>query len=135
MEPRTRAHLHTADENRLFARRLVGDMRSSSADLRWVVVAAFYSAVHLVNAYLWEQQRIEPRNHDERRSFATMIGDLRPVASQYAHLQDLAFRARYQPGFRISVDTTRGVMAYLEQIEKIVTDALPSVGGQTDARG
>lgn len=126
MEPRTRAHLLSAAENRSFATRRVDDPQSTAADLRWAVVAAFYSAVHLVNADLWEQRRIEPRNHDERRSFVVMVSRLRPVASEYAHLQDLAFRARYQPGFQLPLDESRAALTWMERIHRLVSAVLPS---------
>ena len=130
MEPGTRAHLLTANENGVFATRLidVDDQQSLPADLRWALVAAFYAAVHLVNAYLWEQRRIEPRNHDVRLLFVVMVSSLRPVASDYAHLQDLAYRARYHFGFRLPPGDARVALTCMESIDRLVSGELSSGG-------
>lgn len=129
MEPRTRAHLQTATENRRFAQGLVDDDPAGSVHYRWAVVAAFYAAVHLVNAYLWEQRRIEPRNHVERDTFVVTVGDLRSVTDLYAQLQDYAFRARYHPGFRLAFQDARLLIAHLTQIETTIASVPPSEDG------
>ena len=84
MEPRTEAHLATAQHNHDFARALLEPAVArvfSSPPLEWAVVVAFYAAVHYVNAYLWERQRYEPRPHDDRENAVTRAVGLRPSAS------------------------------------------------------
>jgi hypothetical protein len=104
VEPRTREHLETAARNRDIASGLLdpaSSIRIQPPPLEWAVVAAFYSAVHYVNAYLWERQRYEPRDHAARQSAVARVPDLRPASASYTNLRDLAFAARYIPGYRL----------------------------------
>lgn len=105
MEPRTVAHLLTAERNRVVAERLLGSNEGGPPSAEWATVVAFYSAVHLVNAYLWERFRIEPHNHQERSRFVAMTSDMRHFYGSYRRLRSLAFQARYEPEFRVSADT------------------------------
>lgn len=66
MHWRTELHLATASQNRDFAAILVNTYDDAPPSLNWAAVAAFYAAVHYVNAYLWEIARVEPSNHLER---------------------------------------------------------------------
>ena len=105
MEPRTSAHLTTGERNHSVAQALAAPVASALLQpppLEWAVVAAFYAAVHYVNAYLWEQLRYEPRYHADRRQSVGRVQTLWPTSPAYANLQDLAFRVRYQPMFGLA---------------------------------
>ncbi len=54
MEAQTEAHLRLARENSTLAATLTNADDDHAHG--WSAVVAFYAAVHLVNAYLWEQQ-------------------------------------------------------------------------------
>lgn len=105
MERRTEAHLGTADRNQAIARAL-----SDSAmlphirplPLEWAAVANFYAAVHFVNAYLYERQGYEPKDHTARQRAVDQTQPLRRVAASYWRLSDHAYWARYRPGYGIT---------------------------------
>lgn len=64
-----RQHLDRATRNRELAHVLMAPALSPNMQpppFDWAVVAAFYAAVHYVNAYLREKQRYEPRDHAGR---------------------------------------------------------------------
>ena len=86
MQARTLDHLTTAERNRAVAERLIDSANTQPISSEWATVAAFYASVHLVNAFLWERQSIEPLNHEERSRFVYMSADLRPFAQIYQRL-------------------------------------------------
>ena len=128
MEPRTRAHLARADHHRDVALALIGPVAASLTrppPLDWAVVAAFYAAVHYVNAYLWETQHWDPGTHQQRAAAVTRTAALRAAAHEYRWLMDLAYQARYVPHFRESrTDIEGAVLSDLEQVRRAVLGAL-----------
>jgi hypothetical protein len=128
LDPRTQEHLARARRNREVADALIGADARRVIDppaLEWATVAAFYSAVHYVNAYLWEKLRHEPRNHDERTNMVARASDLRTVFRSYSRLQDRAYRARYARTFSISPgDVAEAVQTHLRAVERAVLTAL-----------
>ncbi len=128
MEPRTREHLARARRNRDVARSLLGpdgQRLVSPAPLEWAVVAAFYAAVHYVNAYLWEQQRYEPPDHARRDRAVATAAPLRSAASAYLRLRIMAQHARYASRFRLTrARATELVTFDLDQVADAVERAL-----------
>ncbi|MDQ3549400.1 MAG: hypothetical protein M3439_11355 [Chloroflexota bacterium] len=125
MQQKTRDHLATADRNRSVAIHLIDDTAREPISNEWAVVAAFYTAVHLVNAFLWERQTIEPLNHEERSRFVFMTAELRPIAQMYQRLSMNAYHARYTPEYRMSSQrASRVVTQDLATIASAVATAL-----------
>jgi len=125
MQQKTRDHLATADRNRTVAGHLIDDTADEPISNEWATVAAFYAAVHIVNAFLWERRTIEPRNHEERSSFVFLTGELRPIAQVYQRLSTNAHHARYTPEYRINPQrASRFVTQDLAAIESAVVIAL-----------
>ncbi len=85
--------LSKAQKNSRFARELqASDIQSPE----WVVVGAFYSAVHYVHAYVAKTNpSLVPNNHKTRKSLVNMIQALKPISKSYNRLSDKAFEARY----------------------------------------
>jgi hypothetical protein len=82
MQQATRQHLDRAARNQAVAEAFAD--APASLGLRpppfdWAVVAAFYAAVHYVNAYLWERYGLEPRNHAEQVRAVATDPNLKPV--------------------------------------------------------
>lgn len=69
MDERTSDHLRTARANRVYALAIVNDDAASTTELNWAAVAAFYAAMHAINAYLWETARLvlQPQFIDQPR--------------------------------------------------------------------
>lgn len=128
MEARTREHLDRAGRNRDLALALIDPALPTGLHpppLDWAVVAAFYSAVHYVNAHLWESRRSEPANHAQRRAAVVRERDLRPSSFSYARLRNLAFRARYDRLFQPSrTEAEQAVRGHLARVERTVLAAL-----------
>ncbi|HYI15020.1 MAG TPA: hypothetical protein VEX37_06495 [Thermomicrobiales bacterium] len=86
----------------------------------WVGVIAFYSAVHFINAYLWERQQIEPANHAERSRFVLFVREFRPIQDAYRSLRDIAYACRYSPQYRLTLDDVDICLTNLRAVEQLV---------------
>ncbi len=62
--PTAAEHLARAQNNLRFARSF--DL-ATTPYLDWVVAAYFYAGLHLIDALLWEKDRIDPPSHENRR--------------------------------------------------------------------
>lgn len=128
MEARTRDHLTKAARNRDVALTLVDPVLPTTIrpqPLEWAIVAAFYAAVHYVNANLWETRRYEPADHGARRNAVARDRTLRVVHRSYARLRHLAFEVRYHPTVQPTrTDAEDAVHQHLAQVEQTVRSAL-----------
>ncbi len=128
MKPETDAHLARADHHREVARALIGPHGlsiSRTPPLDWAAVAAFYAAVHFVNAYLWEKLQQDPGDHQTRTAAIARLADLRAIQAPYAYLTGLGYQARYARRFQVArSDVERAVFTNLEQVRGTVLQAL-----------
>jgi hypothetical protein len=128
MEPRTREHLSKAAHNGHIASWLLNATPPAAASLPpwdWAIVAAFYAAIHYVNAYLWEARRYQPPNHGARLNAVSRNRALRAAYPSYVRLRGLAFQARYDPAYRPTrADAEDAVQRHLAQVERTVRSAL-----------
>lgn len=117
MEQKTADCLWTAERNRDLATELVSThMQTPPFD--WVVVIAFYAAVHYVNAYLWERDnRYDPGNHKNRGAKARTLPDLRRINRQYRRLNGLAYDVRYVETYRLNRAAAQSALNDLRDIE------------------
>jgi len=113
----------SAAENRAFAQALIAERPVRPASSRWAAVAAFYAAVHYVNAYLREHLEIEPSNHTERSRFISSVSGLRSCRSHYVRLEAAAFDARYVAGSRIGPEEARELIDH--HLETVRATVLP----------
>lgn len=90
------------------------------------MVAAFYSAVHYVNAYLWETYAFEPLNHSERTLAVRGDAALVPIAISYDALRTWGFLARYRPTFRPPDALIQRALQHLEHIRSIIVAEIGS---------
>jgi hypothetical protein len=110
VKKRTVQHLATADRNRDIAWQLAQITNIQPSPTEWSVVVGFYAAVHYVNAFLWERLDYEPKSHQDRSRLVNLTAELRPIASSYTLLLDYAYKARYEPGFRLTRDDVIDVL-------------------------
>lgn len=121
----TNQHLTAAERNRDLAAALLDDPRDLPGAYEWLGVMAFYSAVHFVNAYLWEQLSYRPRDHSDRTGWVHRVAALKPIGSSYDVLQDYGWKGRYDPRFRLDADRVRQVYEFdLALIERTIRAAL-----------
>jgi len=129
LKPETEAHLARAERNRVVARALC-DPRSSLGlqpqPFEWAAIAAFYAAVHYVNAFIWERFGQAPGDHRTRRGFVARIAPLNRVLRAYDLLADLGWQARYATVFRSPAQLPQIVQSRLDEIRAVVYQALGS---------
>jgi hypothetical protein len=127
VDQKTLNHLRVAARNRDFARALLSPAQPGlePAPWEWVAVMLFYSAVHYVNAYLWEQYQVEPRNHDERTHGVQRDPAIGPCRFSYGALKDVGFHSRYTETFGLSEQDARFLLdVRLRAVEATVMQAL-----------
>jgi hypothetical protein len=120
VEQRTSQHLGKADHHRDVARALIGQLApqiSQPLPTDWALVAGFYSAVHYVNAYVWETHGYDPGSHPNRTALVGAEPALRTASIAYRRLQDWAYRARYDPGFEPTMQIAEN--AILRDLEAV----------------
>lgn len=125
MEPKTRNHIECALRNEAFARwilTLSHDRPDQSNE--WGVVAAFYAAVHFVNAYIWEVHRLEPRNHHQRQMHVFRDPALATMQRYYRTLAELGWAARYDPSAHMTRRILAESVSNLEPIKAVVLHEL-----------
>lgn len=127
MDQKTLDHLRVAERNRNLARALLSAEQPGlqPAPWEWVAVILFYSAVHYVNAYLWEQYHHEPLNHGERSRAVNRDPALIACRRRYDDLRDAGYRARYDEQFYLREQDARLLLdVRLRQVEATVMQAL-----------
>jgi hypothetical protein len=124
VELRTQEHIDTAAYNRDLARSLLIPAVAPGLPkppYEWATVIAFYSAVHLVNAFLWERYRVGPRNHAERGHYVRTDPVLRRCAQAYARLLDVGFKSRYVRRYQIEPARANRLINFdLATVESVV---------------
>ena len=116
-----------AARNRNLARSLMAPAQAGiePAPWEWVAVIVFYSAVHYVNAFLWERYHLTPRNHGERTYGVQQDPLISPCAQSYDDLKDIGFHARYSETFSVSEQSARMLLnVRLRDVEATVMQAL-----------
>ena len=62
----------------------------------WIVITAFYQALHWVDAFFALSNR-HPRRHGERKRFVDQHENLERISESYTNLYDASIIARYEP--------------------------------------
>jgi hypothetical protein len=70
-------------------------LKNGGQDLDFAVVALFYTALHLVEAYFVEHHGYPTRDHQRRRDRVGAL--LTPLFQHYRTLEDKSQDARYEP--------------------------------------
>ena len=92
-------HLDQARRNLAFAQRLLSGRDPDATDVQWAVIAAFYCAVHCMQAHLTSLGH-DPTNHAERGALIGMPSSNVPpdVRRSYFWLKQRSESARYRLG-------------------------------------
>lgn len=88
--PTRQEHLAQAEHNEALSQRL-----EITRYTDWAVTALFYSALHLIDAYLLALG-MDPKDHAERLRQVASAAALRPVWLRYRNLLDWSIDARYE---------------------------------------
>lgn len=85
----------------------------------------FYSAVHYVNAYLWERYHLTPRNHAERTYGVQRDPAISVCDRNYDTLKAVGFHARYDERYSLSEEDAGTLLDVdLRAVEAMVLKAL-----------
>src|SRR5690606_21992498 len=111
--PEEEEHLAAARKNKVLAQLIL-----EQEDPSWAAVLAFYSALHLVDAYL-ARQDIHPRSHEARQGCVARVSALRPLHHAYRKLETRSRWVRYDlrplPSFEVEHLITED-LARIEQV-------------------
>ncbi len=119
MKQQRQSHLDVSDRHRDFAYSQ-HPLSGYDAWREWAIVGAFYSAVHSINAYLWETYSFAPQNHEDRTRAVHRFAALSSTGACYDRLRNWAYSARYQPTFRASDALLEQALNCLEEIRSLV---------------
>lgn len=117
--PDIAVHLETAQRNEVLAQKL-----ADSGDFGWGITCLFYSALHLVEAYLVKSDRTT-RTHRDRDLHIREIPELTPIHRRYVRLKQDSEHSRYEgwlfsdAAFRTLRDNVYGPVA--SHVRELVT--------------
>lgn len=114
-------HLGYADRNENFASLL----DSQSSYYEWAIVGLFYSALHIVKAYVIKLRGKGFNSHSDRNSFVARETVLKKVFPEYKHLYLSSRAARYNSR-RFSPQEYRDHLDHLEKVENQVRPEIES---------
>jgi hypothetical protein len=102
---------------------LINHLLPNKSDFHdWITIAAFYKALHIVEAVFYNNNEIRHgHNHENRESFLKTNNKYRKIYMHYRPLWAAATIARYLEGPRI--DTVNNFSDYLSP-EEVVTQML-----------
>ena len=114
-------HRQQAENNKAFIRVLDLD---TTPYLDWVVTAAFYAALHLVEWFLTSRGRTGRRDHQLRDAYISREADLRAIYDDYAELKYQSEGAHYEC-FRFKPAEVRNeILPLLDKIQARITTRL-----------
>lgn len=115
-----REHLAKAQRNE----RLSSELKQLPEQYRdWQIIAVFYAAVHLVQAYLRDKTTMYPQTHEERDRLISSLETLRAIYPNYQELKHLSVTARYTclPTNEFDVKEARQQLAIIRaHVEKLL---------------
>ncbi|MFN8636197.1 MAG: hypothetical protein U0893_20290 [Chloroflexota bacterium] len=128
MDQRTGEHLDIAARNQKLVRDLLALAAPGALQpppYEWIAVIAFYSALHYVDAYLWEILQRETRSHPRRAAWVRQDRGLNPCTGEYHRLWNAGGSARYDRGFSVPAsEADELVNVDLATVERVVRAAL-----------
>ena len=121
--PKTEEHLYRAAQNLEFAQKF--DLPKTKY-IDWAVAAYFYAALHLVDALLFEKQKIDPGNHEFRTNFVKTKDYLTGIKNEYIVLKNKSENARYDLIPFTSAKVEQEIITRYKAIEEHVLQQLPT---------
>jgi hypothetical protein len=128
VKPGTQQYLDAADRNLTIARSLLDHFTVEVEPIHddWVITITFYSAVHFVNAYLFESSDLQPDSHAARDRLIRNDPILFGIGDEYRSLKNLSQRARYSPLAVFPPHAVQQAFDQLDVIRQTITDGLPT---------
>jgi hypothetical protein len=128
VNPQSSLHLDAAARNQTIASQLLYQVHLDIEPVPddWAITVLFYSALHLVDAYLLEVHGTKPSNHTDRNRSVQTEQILNIVSEEYASLYAMSRTARYRPLATFPPNAVQQAFDQLDVIQLTITDALPT---------
>lgn len=122
-------HIAQSKKN-IYLLKFLNDNPTSDIDKQWQITVAYYSALHLINAFLSDKADLHPNNHHSLKEFiepsaVNTIGE--DLYASYTHLEMLSRKARYlcdnsgqnssSKGFISNKKDFQRAIKYLDQVK------------------
>ncbi len=120
--PTTSEHLARARQNLRFAESFDLD---STPYLDWVVAAYFYAGLHLVDALLYQREKIHGGHHETRSRYVRQKSYLKQISRAYHELKDHSENARYELLTFTRIKIENVVIPLYRAIESHILPQLP----------
>ena len=126
MNPQAQLHLDAATRNQTIAERMLHQFDAGVEPPHddWVITMSFYSALHLVDAFLLEHRGASPANHRSRTRLIESDDELDAAVEAYAMLKSLSELARYQPLHQFRPDSVQHAFDLLHEIRSHIGPTL-----------
>jgi len=85
-------HVRKAEGNEKFAATIKPE---NQAQIDWLLVVLFYTALHYIEAYLDKHLNQHVRSHTTRDKYVGKESNLRKIFKPYGHLKYMGYTARY----------------------------------------
>jgi hypothetical protein len=84
----------------------------------WVITVAFYSAIHLLEAFLAKQLGYHSKSHVTRDSALSKFSQLKPIYVDYSELKNTCWASRYNTLYsKWTAPQIQDVLTCLQNIE------------------
>ena len=120
--PNKDAHIKKAQHNEQFY--LIFDL-DKTIYRDWVVVGVFYTALHLIDAYL-ATKNIHPFSHGMRDDWVKKTPELDKIWCDYRDLKEFRMKASYKVYEFSSQEIRKDVLPLLNTIKENLHDLQPS---------
>lgn len=127
-------HLAQADRNERLSQAISETDPIPEGATDWVITLLFYSALHLVDAFLDQSRSIHPSSHRNREWYLSTILQFRPIVRNYMNLYERSLDARYRlvpispvQGSRIKQDMFQPIRSH---VRWLLDEADTPTGGQ-----
>lgn len=120
--PSTIQHLRQVDHNKQLLQTF--DVNSTEY-LDWVVTIAFYTAVHLIEAYFADvRPQIHNTDHQKRQDAMRRVAEFKSIYNLYRELEEWSRNTRYKCYQPKSEFVKNQVLSYLSDIEQVINGLL-----------
>ena len=118
-------HLAQADSNERLSRAIAESGVFPERATDWEVTMLFYSALHLVDAFLDQAQGIHPVSHRNREWYVSNSTQLRPIVRNYIDLYERSLDARYR---LVPITAGQVIAMYRDRFEPLKSHILRLLG-------
>lgn len=114
------SHLQRAQHNRTFSETVQATINDYDD---WQVIAIFYAAIHVLQAYFSAKTSEYPQTHQNRDDLLLRDRNLTPIYKEYRELKQLSVSCRYMC-WPTNAHDVSSAKSYLQRIEDHIASLL-----------